>query len=192
MSKIDFLAYLNNINFGHLRYYMCSTEVCYFPFLNEEIDMTILSKELNKFGQYLNHEESFFERKYMAENNIQWINFTQQLKKERKYTCEISKFTHNDIKRLSHDIFNVKYDETWANSWLVIHHKDDKQEYECYDKNNLLVLNRAVHLIKHRYNNLVKYLPALQTDYKLWFELGSLIHDRNGEYPWRHIVKKND
>jgi len=191
MSKIDFLTYLNNINFGHLHYYIRSTEICYFPFLNEEIDMVTLSTELNKFGEYLNHAESFAERKYMAENNIKWINFTQQLKKERKYTCEISRFTYNDIKQLNHDIFGLKYDETWINNWLVIHHKDDLQEYECYDKDKLLVLNRAVHLIKHRYNNLIKHLPSLETNYKLWFELGCLIPDRNGEYPWRNVIKKN-
>lgn len=192
MSKIDFKTFLQRINEGQYHFYDCPSETCYFPFLNEEIDMTILSSELNKFGEYLDHSESFMERKYMAENNAKWLNFAKQLKKEYKYICQQSHFTYEDIKKLSHDLFGLKYNETWANSWLVIHHRDDKLEYECYDKDKLVVLNRAVHLIKHRYNKLVKYLPELEINYKLWFELGSLIPDRNGEYPWRNIIRKDD
>ena len=190
MSKIDFLTYCRYINEGQYHLYICPSEICYFPFQNAEIDMTILSKELNKYGTYLNHEESFEKRKDMAKNNLKWINFTQQLKKDNNYRCALSGFTYNDIKKLNYEIFNIKYDETWINSWLVVHHKDDQQEYECYDKNKLLVLSRPVHLIKHRYEKLLPLFPGLEFNYKLWFELGSLIHDRDGEYPWRHIKKK--
>lgn len=192
MTRITFNIFKKRIEEGQYHFYDKPSEFCYFPFINEEIDMITLSNEINKYGQFLNHKESFIERKTMAETNIQWINFAQTLKKEHNYTCDLSGFTYKDVKKLSHDIFGLKFNETWVNSWLIIHHMDDQQEYECYDKNKLLVLNRAVHLIKHRYNNLIKDFPSLEFDYKLWFELGSLIPDRNGEYPWRNIVTKDD
>lgn len=191
MSKIDFNTYLKRLNEGEYHIYICPTEICYFPYKDEEINMCLISQELNKFGQYLDHKETFFERKNMAENNTNWINFAQELKKEKNFVCEESGFSYKKVKQLSYDLFDIDYKHSWINNWLVIHHTDDKQEYECYDKSKLVVLNRAIHLIKHRYNSLLPYIPNLKNNYELWFELGCLIHDRNGEYPWRNIIEKN-
>ena len=190
MSKIDFNTYLKKVNACEYHFYDCPSEICYFPFTNEEIDMKWLSTELNNFGEYLNHEESFEERKDIAENNKEWKDFVQELKKERHYVCELSGFNTKKIKELNYELFHIDGKHTWINSWLVAHHIDDKSEYECYNKNKLVILNRAVHLIKHRYNNLIEYVPNLKNNYELWFELGCLIHDRNNEYPWRNIREK--
>ena len=190
MSKIDFDTYLKRLNEGEYHMYICPTEICYFHYKDEEINMCLISQELNKFGQYLDHKETFLERKNMAENNINWINFAQELKKEKNFVCEESGFNSKKVKQLSYDLFGIDYKHSWINNWLVIHHIDDKQEYECYDKDKLLVLNRAIHLIKHRYNSLLPYISNLKNNYELWFELGCLIHDRNGKYPWRNIIEK--
>lgn len=189
MTKIDFNTYLLRIKDYEYHFYDIPSETCYFPFQKEEIDMVTLSNELNKFGEYLNHNESFQERKDIAENNKEWIKFTWDLRRKQNYTCEISGFRYKDIKRLSHELFNILNEQTWINNYLVIHHLNDDEEYECYDKSKLLVLNRAIHMILHRYKNLLPLLPNLKDNYELWFELGCLIHDRNGEYPWRNITK---
>ena len=92
MAKIDFNTFGKRIEEGQYHFYDTPSEVCYFPFTNEEIDMVALSNEINKRDQFLKHKESFIERKTMAETNIHWIDFAQSLKKEHNYTCDISNF----------------------------------------------------------------------------------------------------
>ena len=81
MTKINFNIFKKRVEEGQYHFYDKPSEFCYFPFINEEIDMITLSNEINKYGQFLNHKESFIERKTMAETNTRWINFAQTLKK---------------------------------------------------------------------------------------------------------------
>lgn len=187
--KINFERYLNNIRNNEVHFYDTKAEICYFPYYNEEIDMVQLSKSLNTFGEYITTKESFQERKDICEKDEEWKQFIASMKEDCDYKCQISGFGITKLKRLDHDLFNIGYNEFWINDWLNPHHIDGTLEYKCFDKSKIQIVNRAIHMCKHRYNKLLPSLPDLKWNYELWYELGCLIHDRENEYPWRKITK---
>lgn len=187
--KIDFDRYIKHLRNHEVRFYDVKTEICYFPYYNEEIDLCTLSLELNKFAEYITSKESFEERKDICENDEEWKQFVNQMKKDCNYVCQISNFSMKRIKALDYKLFNITNEYTWLNNWLTPHHIDGTIEYKCFDKSKIRILNRAIHMTYHRYNRLIELLPDLKWDYELWYELGCLIHDRENEYPWRKIVK---
>lgn len=188
--KIDFTRFLENIRNCDIRFYDFKSELCYFPYLDEEIDLRILSNKLNTFAEYVTTKETFSERKNICENDEEWKQFIQQLKRDCNYTCQLSHFSMKTIKNLDYKIFGIENGYTWINNWLTPHHIDGSIEYRCFDKTKIRILNRAIHMIEHRYNNLIHHIPELKWNYELWYELGSLIHDRENEYPWRKITQK--
>lgn len=188
--KIDFTKYLANLRDNDIRFYDLKSEMCYFPYSNEEIDMRLLSNKLNEFGEYVTVRETFEERKNICNNDVEWKVFIANLKKDCNYRCQISNFDSKKIKDLNYKIFGITSDYTWVNNWLNPHHIDGTVEYRCFDKDKIQIVNRAIHMTKHRYNKLVHHLPELKYNYDLWYELGCLIHDRENEYPWRKLTLK--
>lgn len=186
MSKIDFDTYLKRIEEGVYHFYDIPSETCYFPFTNEEIDMCLISDSLDDFAVYLCHKESFEERVQVAESKP-YRDFVNELIKEKNYICEISGFSYKKAKQLDFDLFNIPSNKRWINNFLVAHHVDGTCEYDCRDRTKIKVLNRAIHLILHRYSELSKKISWLDKNYDIWYELGCLIKTRRRTYPWRRL-----
>lgn len=187
--KISFLEYIEKLKNAEYHIYDIPSETCYFPMTDSEIDMIKISDSLNPYGEFLNHKESFQERKFTCERDEEWKQFIANLKKERGNKCEISSFNVQKAKELSNKIFGIPYNKVWINDWLVPHHLTAQDDYRSFDKKDIKILNRGIHMTLHRYKNLVKLLPELKYDYELWFELGCLIRDRESQYPWRNITE---
>lgn len=186
MNNIIFEKYCENLANNEKTIIDIETSICFFPRLDENISLFELSEKLNGFAEYKTKKESYTERLNIR-NNENWKAFTKELRKERKYICEISHYSLNNIRMLNEEIFHIPQDKSNINNWLNIHHISGEYDYECYDKDQLLVVNRAIHMMLHRYNKLVLLIPTLKDNYKLWFELGSLIHSSDGTFPWKSL-----
>ena len=190
MINISFDRFLENKNNRESCIYDISTSSCYFPKLDECISMFYISDSLAKYATYVTKNESFTEREEIR-NSSEWKSFTYELKVANNWTCQKSGFDKSTIRILSKEIFGLDDNHTWCNNYLTVHHIDGESEYNCRDKNKLIVLNRAIHMTLHNYDKLVRDLPVLKGNYKLWFELGSLVPLNYKVYPWLNITKKN-
>lgn len=188
MSDISYEKALEHFQNSTKHFYDKENSLCIFPDTFEQIDMCLLSKCLNDEAVYVTKNTSYKKRLEIRTKD-EWKSFTTDLKKKYHWICQVSHYGIDSIKSLSWSIFGIKPNETWANSFLTVHHVDGESEYECYDETKLIVINRAIHMMLHRYENLLPKIPRLKTDYALWYELGSLIHTSDGKWPWKEIKK---
>lgn len=186
MNNISFEKYCENLANGEKTENDIETSICFFPDLDENISLFTLSKKLNSFTEYTTKKESYTERLNIR-NSEKWKTFTDEMRKEKNYVCEVSNYTLKDIRTLNEEIFHIPQNKSNVNNWLNVHHKSGEYDYECYDKEQLLVVNRAIHMTLHMYKNLVLLIPTLKNNYRLWFELGSLIQYSDGSFPWKAI-----
>lgn len=192
VKEINLFTWLARLNKDCTREYDLQKEICYFPETDEYKGLVDISDQLNNKAIFLKHKEGFDERKAICESDEEWKAFVNHLKRKYNYTCQISGMGLNDIKLLSEKIFGLKPNDTWINNWLTPHHIDSKTEYKCFDENKLIICNRAIHLAYHRRYYIDAFIKRPVTDYSIYFEIGSLIHDRNGIYPWRNITERKE
>ena len=192
MQKIDVYGWLNKLNLKEPRSYNFDTEICYFPLTDEYASLREISDGLRNKGIFLNHKESFEQRKLICDKDEEWKAFFKDLRREKRNVCELSGLTFAESRKLSSKIFGLNKTDTWVNNWLTPHHINDSVEYKTFDKDNILVVNRAIHMVYHMRYYLAQFIKRDKPDYELYFEIGSLIANRNKIYPWKTITKEGE
>ena len=89
MTRINFNIFKKRVEEGQYHFYDKPSEFCYFPFINEEIDMITLSNEINKYGQFLNHKESFIEREHVNDDTIGLHTIPENLETGDYISCKL-------------------------------------------------------------------------------------------------------
>lgn len=190
MNAVTIEKYFTNLTNNECRFYDKDMNICLFPNLHENISMSIISDRLKSFVKYVTKKESYEERLEIRTSE-DWKLFANEMRKEKNYTCEISNYSLKDIRELNQEIFHISMNQSNVNNWLNIHHISGEYDYECYDKSKLLVVNRAIHMTLHMYENLLPFIPNLKDNYRLWFELGALCKTNDGKYPWQNLIGSN-
>lgn len=187
MTRISSEEYFINVNNGKPHIYDFPSETCIFPYQDEEIDMRDITFALKNEYMPVTINENY-ETRLITRNDPEWIAFAKEYKKECNYICQVSNFNLSKIRQLAFEIFSIPKNKTWINNGLTIHHTSNSVDYDCRDKSKLIVVNRAIHMILHRYDKLISLMPNLAYDYRLWYEIGSFVNTDKNEFPWRLIT----
>ena len=187
MKKLNQFNWLYKLNINEPRKYDFEKEICYFPESDSYASLVEMSDNLASKGIFLAYRENFATRKFICNEDEEWRDFIYQLKAQNDFKCQLSKIGLSESIALSERIFGLPRNAIWINNWLTPHHTDGSSEYRCFDRTKIMILNRAIHMAYHRRHYLGAFIKREKPDYALYFEVGSLIYDRNGVYPWRNI-----